>query len=440
MRKLKVKKPYKSLEDIYLKESFAKPIPFLPRQIFERVTINVTTERGEKENFTVSDSWYNKAIKDKLKMGSQNQDTFYELIHYRCVDAGILPQGHQDINSEKVKVFYDYIISITGADKINAFFEKFVDQGMSMSGAFLQAINTSEKFNFLEMLSNFYGVKFIYSEEVFEVRPYIAAKRTRGAPGPGEAFIAFFFYSKKPVVGDLSIPSGGRTVEIEIKKQEGRIGKSLSKEAGMFGRRLFPSLSVLDQNVLNDFIQKFNLKTVKDLLLGTGEGKFPGITGVNKYINEAADSNFLKQDLNYFVQNFSDLNYLQQYIGVIQMKDYFSKIKEFDSILVFDINGFAIGFKREFVLNNDLFSVAQAMLQKQVLLKRKTSKNTLFDADGFLIVLAKQAGSGVGKRAVRKQAPKQQKPSEFTPPERPPAANTQTQQPGSQQQASQQPL
>jgi len=32
MRKPKVKKPYKSLKDIYLKESFAKPVPLLPRQ------------------------------------------------------------------------------------------------------------------------------------------------------------------------------------------------------------------------------------------------------------------------------------------------------------------------------------------------------------------------------------------------------------------------
>ena len=33
MRKLKVKKPYKSLEDIYLKESFAKLVPLLPRHL-----------------------------------------------------------------------------------------------------------------------------------------------------------------------------------------------------------------------------------------------------------------------------------------------------------------------------------------------------------------------------------------------------------------------
>ena len=33
MRKPKVKKPYKSLDEIYLKESFSKPVPLLPRQL-----------------------------------------------------------------------------------------------------------------------------------------------------------------------------------------------------------------------------------------------------------------------------------------------------------------------------------------------------------------------------------------------------------------------
>jgi len=387
MRKKKIKKPYKSLNDIYLKETFAKSVPLLPYQINERVTISVTTDKGEQENFTVSDSWYNKAIKDKLKMGSQNLDTFYELIHYRCVDAGILPQGHEDINAREVKIFYDYILSITGQDKINAFFEKFVDEGFKTSGIFLDTINKHEKFNVFDILSNFYGVKFNYSDDVFKVRPFSAAQKTRGAPGPGEAYIAFFFYSKKPVVGDLSIPSGGKFVEIEIKKQGGRIGKGLNVEAGKLGRKLYPDLSNLDMNVLKQFIEYFNLATVKDILLGTGQGKFTGISGVNNYAQQQLDNQFLNGNLDYFAKNFAKLDNLQQYIGIIQMKDYFSKIKEFDSILIFTENGISIGMKRDYILNTPILNLAPELIQKQVFIKRKTGAGFLFDSDGFKITI-----------------------------------------------------
>ena len=46
-------------------------------------------------------------------------------------------------------------------------------------------------------------------------------KKQRGAAGPGEAIFAFLFNGKKPVVGDLDL--GG--VGVELKKDEGRIGK-----------------------------------------------------------------------------------------------------------------------------------------------------------------------------------------------------------------------
>lgn len=258
---------------------------------------------------------------------------------------------------------------------------------MKMSAVFIEAINRNEKFNVFDILTNFYGVKFVYSEEVFKVRPFSAAEKTRGAPGPGEAFIAFFFYSKKPVVGDLSIPVGSTTVEIEIKKQGGRIGKGLNTESGKLGRKLYPNLKTLDVNVLKEFVEQFNLQTVRDILIGKGEGKFPGITGVKGYASESLDTNILQQNLDYFIKNFSSLDNLQQYIGVIQMKDYFSKIKEFDSILIFTENGVSIGLKREFILNNPLINVVNTLTQKQVYLKRKTESGILFDADGFKITI-----------------------------------------------------
>jgi hypothetical protein len=378
-------KKYRPLDEVYITESLGKILPPLPRQLLERVKISVQTDTGETQSFTVSDSWYNKAIKDKLAAGSQNLDTYYELIHLRCIDAGILPVGHEDINSKEVKTFYDYIFSITGPDKINSFFEKFVDDGQKAAAVFVAEIDKNEKFNVLNLLSGFYGVKFVYSEDVFKLRPLAAAQKTRGAPGPGEAFIAFFFFSKKPEVGDLSIPAGNRFIEIEIKKQNGRIGKGLNIESGKLGRRLYPDLKTLDTNVLKEFVEFYNLQTVGDILLGNKT--FPGITGVRAIPNQNLDNAFFNQSLDFFIKTFNSLDVLQQYIGVIQMKNYFSKIKEFDSILIFTETGLAIGFKREYVLNNSTTDVATNLLSKQVYLKRKTEAGILFDSDGFRIVI-----------------------------------------------------
>jgi hypothetical protein len=378
-------KKYRPLDEVYITESLGKTLPPLPRQLLERVKISVQTDTGETQSFTVSDSWYNKAIKDKLAAGSQNLDTYYELIHLRCIDAGILPVGHDDINSKEVKTFYDYIFSITGSDKMNSFFEKFVDEGQKAAAVFVAEIDKNEKFNVLNLLSGFYGVKFVYSEDVFKLRPLTAAQKTRGAPGPGEAFIAFFFFSKKPEVGDLSIPAGNRFIEIEIKKQNGRIGKGLNIESGKLGRRLYPDLKTLDTTVLKEFVEFYNLQNVGDILLGNKT--FPGITGVRAIPNQNLDNTFFNQSLDFFIKTFNSLDALQQYIGVIQMKNYFSKIKQFDSILIFTETGLAIGFKREYVLNNSTTDVTTNLLSKQVYLKRKTEAGILFDSDGFRIVI-----------------------------------------------------
>lgn len=376
-------KHYKSLGDVYLAETFAKGMPPLPRQIHERVRISVQTDKGESEDFTVSDSWYNKAIREKLKLGSQNQDTYYDLIHSRCIDAGILPAGHEDINTGEVKVIYDYILSITGANGINAFFEKFVDGGYKIADTFLGEINKNDRFNIFDVLTAFYGIQFVYNKAIFALRPY--STKTRGSSGPGEAFISFFFFSKKPVVGDLSIPTSGGSVYIEIKKQGGRVGKDLNTDGGRNGRAFYPTLKALDLTAFNQAVKKFKLMTVGDVLLG--KGAFVGISGVSQYPGQALDKAFLSSDINYFIKNFNMINTLQQYIGVLQIKSYFDKIKEFDSILIFTEAGVTLGIKREFITSTPVLELTSHLNTIGVKLKRKTETGTLFDKDGFMVFI-----------------------------------------------------
>ena len=56
-------------------------------------------------------------------------------------------------------------------------------------------------------------------------------EKTRGAAGPGEAVLAFIYGGIKPKdAGDILLSSGEQDT-IELKKQEGRIGKAITKES-----------------------------------------------------------------------------------------------------------------------------------------------------------------------------------------------------------------
>jgi hypothetical protein len=310
------------------------------------------------------------------------------LIHSRCVDAGILPQGHEDINVDAVKIIYNYILKIAGPDKINAFFEKFVDHGEKAAQLFVNELKKFKRFNIFDILSGFYGVPFAYDPDIFVLRPFKAAKSTRGAAGPGEAFMSFFFFGKKYEVGDLVIPYGGAAFEIEIKKQKGRIGKDVSRNGGINARKLYPTLAGLDTNVLEEFIKKYNLKTLRDILLGTDA--FAGISGVSKYPNLQLDSSFLNQNITSFKDYFSTLDDLEPYIGLIQMKQYFELIKKFDCIMIFTEKGIALGIERDLILAKPLLDLVAHMKTVGVRLKRKTAVKggaTVFDNEGLQILI-----------------------------------------------------
>jgi len=383
-----MKKKYISLQDIYVEKTLGKELPPLPRQILERVRISVKTDQGDQEDFVVSDTWYNKAIRERLKLGSQNQDTYYELIHSRCVDAGILPEGHEDVNADAVKIIYNYILKIAGTDKINAFFEKFVDHGEKAAQSFVSELKKFSRFNIFDILTNFYGVTFVYDPAIFVLRPYKASKSTRGAAGPGEAFMSFFFFGKKFEVGDLTIPYGGRAFEIEIKKQKGRIGKDVNRNGGINARKLYPTLKELDINVLREFSNKYNLKTVKDVMLGTDT--FTGISGVSNYPNSQLDTYFLNQNISFFEKQFGVLDNLEPYIGLMQMKSYFELIKKFDCIMIFTEKGMALGIDRDLVLTRPLIDLVAHMKTVGVRLKRKTAVKggaTVFDNEGLQVLI-----------------------------------------------------
>ena len=173
-----------------------------------------------------------------------------------------------------------------------------------------------------------------------------------------------------------------------IKKQKGRIGKDVNRNGGMNARKLYPTLAGLDVNALQEFINKYNLKTLRDILLGTDA--FAGISGVSKYPNLQLDSSFLNQNITSFKDYFSTLNDLEPYIGLMQMKQYFELIKKFDCIMIFTEKGIALGIERDLVLAKSLLDLVAHMKTIGVRLKRKTAVkggDTVFDNEGLQILI-----------------------------------------------------
>lgn len=67
--------------------------------------------------------------------------------------------------------------------------------------------------------------------EMLTLMPAGEDEKTRGAAGPGEAVLAFIYGGIKPKgAGDILLSSGEKDT-IELKKQEGRIGKAITKES-----------------------------------------------------------------------------------------------------------------------------------------------------------------------------------------------------------------
>ena len=67
----KPKKPYKSLNEIYLKESFAKPVPPLPRQnIFREAKVHITFDDGSTKEVITSDYTASKLLGAERKITS----------------------------------------------------------------------------------------------------------------------------------------------------------------------------------------------------------------------------------------------------------------------------------------------------------------------------------------------------------------------------------
>jgi len=285
------------------------------------------------------------------------------------------------INSDRVQKIYDYLTRGLDRGKVNSIVSEFPKTELQRS--LLARLESAQGFNFYELINGKLGTNYEHDPGVIYMSPAGEEKRQRGASGPGEALLAFLFNGQKPQVGDLDL--GG--IGIELKKDEGRIGKGIKSHkvkemAKLFVPRgagkakgagnLSPDLDekererILEMN-LGDFLQTYSGTDVNP------EG-FNNIT-VGQWFNDHSSI---------FGNNkVSNYNSIIPLVGALQMKDYFTKVDPFHYLAIYHDQGLMAGFTREFVEQNDILQIINHLQGKGIGFKPNN------DANGYQLKLNK---------------------------------------------------
>tara|TARA_R100000742_G_C4274796_1_gene94932 strand:- start:43 stop:1176 length:1134 start_codon:yes stop_codon:yes gene_type:complete len=277
------------------------------------------------------------------------------------------------IDSDRVKRVYNYLINGVGRNQIKSIVGEFPKT--NLQNGLIESLNQGTKFNIYDLINNKLGTNYEYNDDIMYMSPAGEEKKQRGAAGPGEAIFAFLFNGKKPEVGDLDL--GG--VGIELKKDEGRIGKGIitadikSMAALFVGRgaaaakgpgSLKPDLGeeetrrILEMN-LGDFLQKYS---------GTGikPAGFENTT-VGDWFNENSEK--------------SNYNSIIPLVGALQMKDYFTKVDPFTFLAIYRNTGEMSGFKRDFVEDNQIKEIVNLLKERDITFAPNN------DANGYHLIL-----------------------------------------------------
>ena len=351
-----------------------------PELITERTSVTVSsTDSPEPKTFTLSDSYYKKVLQPILQHSAQ--EISLEVILQRCKQAGISDEK-DDITQPEVLGFFKYIKESTDLNRAISVLKS--SEMMSKAGqAFLNKVNSFERFNFINLLDEIYGGNFKFDPYLINtVKPAMARTATRGAPGPGEAFLAFFYNGTKPEVGDLKING----VLCELKKQEGRIGKNIIPAQGVNFKKIYSGKAtpkqdvVIDITALEQVMQQYNLVTFKDLILG--KDQWTGISGVSD-ISQFSGS-FFNQRLDKVP--LKNRNELGQIIGAMHLIDYIKKVENFKYMIIFKEDGDCIGFDVSGI-ENDPEQLSQTLNNKNIFFKFKSGEGSMFDSAGMMITL-----------------------------------------------------
>jgi hypothetical protein len=242
---------YRSLQDIYLNESFAKSLPPLPRQTINwlieaiadappaspdsaYVQLYVKDPSKNEQQFigNIEVDYFNKHVKPVLSRGSEDAISTNRLVAKRLSDA--------NITNENFNAIFDFIQST----KMQVTPESFV----KCQGVFKSAIVSQSTFNIAEILSKSFNTPLenITShtealQKLMQLKVKDAASshanRSKEA-GPGEVVIAFFGNGRKLIIskeeegkGDIALGD----LYVEVKAGGGRLFKAANSQGTAHG-------------------------------------------------------------------------------------------------------------------------------------------------------------------------------------------------------------
>lgn len=329
--------------------------------------------------YSLSDTYYKTVLKPVLDQSFKEKAL--EVFLGRGKQSGISDES-DTITQPEINAFVNYTAKSTDLNRVVKAFSS-PDAMQRVGSRFLAKVAASEKFNFITNLNSEYGGNFTYDAYLINtVKPAMARTATRGAPGPGEAFLAFYYNGTKPKVGDLEI----NNTACELKKQAGRIGKNIDVDDGVRYKELYSGRAgrgkdvSIDVSKFNNIVQQYQLATVGDLLFGKGDWRgICGITNTGEY-----QSDFFQQSVNE-LQKYGR-NQIGQIIGALHLMDYVKQVEKFKYIVVFNINGDCLGFDIDQLGNNPV-KASELLNSKGIYFGFKSESGSMFDNAGMSINL-----------------------------------------------------
>ena len=191
-------------------------------------------------------------IKGHDKVLGELRNFLFDSAEKTLIEKGVSNPSDSDIKREVA-----YILN-----KIhNGEFQKeFVDQLENAGGADKGVVEFNT-FNIWKAATDgshnvFFDVK--NHPDIVDLRPASDNKATRGAAGPGEALLSFIYGGVKPKgVGDILLDSGDGDT-IELKKQQGRIGKEIKSSSLKGLEQMFHGKSGLSKPTQEYFAAEWN--------------------------------------------------------------------------------------------------------------------------------------------------------------------------------------
>ena len=333
----------------------------------------------------MSTSYFQKVLQPVL--GRAGFSTQLRTFLKRAKQSGVAAPN-ATIDQEEIKYLFDYTAKSTDVNKVVEVFNS-PQTLKNVGNRFINLIASGQKFNYITTLNEVYGGNLQYDPYVINtIKPVMAKTAARGMPGPGEAFIAFFYGGQKPEgAGDLSVNG----VLFELKKSSkssgkvsgGRVGKGLIFKEGIPLREIYVMGrdSKIDIDIFNRYVQQYNLITNRDFLFGKGE--WSGVTGVeNKTQYEGP---FLNQKIS-IAENFALRQDFENLMGAIHLIDYITKIKEFDYLAVFNSNNEICGFDIS-TAGKDPYDLYKRLVAAGFYFRFKSGGGSMFDEAGMQIFL-----------------------------------------------------